>query len=170
VLQKEGEELIASLPTNRVMLRDELYTTGRTLMEVALSDPAPAYRSKWDLGNDANLEKGVIYMAGLNPKEPACWVMLGILAAKNSDKNLTIAAYRKALTLSSPQAPLLRSQIELLRDHITKSRQDRSGKKNNFIGSVVLVLLVAGLIVLAGRFLQRMLSPRSAKAENQTEE
>ncbi len=169
-LQKEGEELTASLPTNRVMSRSELSSVGGRLLEVAWFDPAPAYRSKWDLGNDANLEKGVIYMAGLNQKEPACWVMLGILAAKNRDKNLTIAAYEKALNLSSPQAPLLRSQIELLREHISKARGMKSDMHTALISGVVLLLLFLGTIIFVIRLVQRKLSRRAAKAANETED
>ena len=46
------------------------------LYRLAVSDEEPAYTESWDLGRDPKLDDGVIYMASLNPKEPACQVVL----------------------------------------------------------------------------------------------
>jgi len=77
------------------------------------------------LAQETNLEKGLIYMAELNAREPACWTMLGLLAVKRHDKHLTIAAYEKAIQLGSPQASILQTQIEVLKEHIAKARSNR---------------------------------------------
>ena len=74
-------------------------------------DPAPDYTSKWNLGEDSKLVDGVIYMATLNQKEPACWVMLGMVALKRHDIHLGDAAFRKAIELRSPQTPILLMQL-----------------------------------------------------------
>ena len=37
-------------------------------------------------------------MASLNPKEPACFQMLGVLCLKNRDFNLAATAFEKAKT------------------------------------------------------------------------
>ena len=82
--------------------------------ELALNDPFPGYMTRWDLSRDPQLDDGVIYMANLNPKEPACQVMLGIIAVKHWDINLAKQAFENAIQLGSPQAPLLRSHLEYL--------------------------------------------------------
>jgi len=145
-----------SLLHNQVISRDELYKAGKALKEVALYEEAPQYRSKWDLSKDANLERGIIYMAGLNEKEPACWVMLGIFAAKSGDKNLVIAAYEKAIELGSRQTPILRAQIEILRDHISKAQSNKSAMHTALFGGVVLLFIMSGLMVLVRRLFKRI--------------
>jgi tetratricopeptide (TPR) repeat protein len=92
----------------------------------------PAYRLKWDLANDTNRENGVLYMASLNPREPACFVMLGVACLEPSvgpsqDLNLAVAAFQKAIELGSPQADILRKRIEFIKRYIKKA-QDFEGQ------------------------------------------
>jgi tetratricopeptide (TPR) repeat protein len=89
----------------------------------------PAYRLKWDLENDTNRENGVLYMASLNPREPACFVMLGITCLapavpKSQDLNLAYAAFEKAIVLGSPQTAILKKRVALIKKHIIKSQAD----------------------------------------------
>ena len=55
---------------------------------LAALDMPPAYRSKWNLAQDPKLPEGITYMASLNPREPACFVMLGVVSWKQGDLNL----------------------------------------------------------------------------------
>ena len=52
---------------------------------LAALDMPPAYRSKWNLAQDPKLPEGITYMASLNPREPACFVMLGVVSWKQGD-------------------------------------------------------------------------------------
>jgi len=105
----------------------------------------------WDLAHDPKLEKGVIYMASLNTQEPACWIMLGMLAAQRLDKNLTIAAFEGAIRLGSPQSSILQAQIDLLRAHITEA-----GSHNPVFLILPIVLFasiaIIALLILKARF------------------
>lgn len=148
-VKTQGEQWTETLlkdPNYVIEHKNQLYYVGKALADLAQFEP-PAYKSKQALDGDPNLEKGVIYMATLNPREPACWVMLGILAAKNSDKHLTIAAYRKAIELGSIQAPILRSQIDGLKEHIRKARANSPAV---VVGNLlpIVFLLCMGLVVL----------------------
>jgi hypothetical protein len=126
VVDKEvSAALSAEVRTHKTFTRNGLYKLGQGLDELAWSDKAPAYRLKWNLTQETNLDNGVIYMAELNAREPACWTMLGLLAVKRHDKHLTIAAYEKAIHLGSPQASILQAQIDLLKEHIAKARSHR---------------------------------------------
>lgn len=138
-----NSELRKDLQSRKTFPRQQLSDLCRRLEEMVWSDRAPAYRSKWNLGSNTNLEKGVTYMADLNAREPACWTMLGILAEQRSDKNLTIAAFEKAIQLGSPQASILQSQIDLLREHIAKAR------RINASATALPVIAFVGIIVVA---------------------
>ncbi|HZQ46027.1 MAG TPA: tetratricopeptide repeat protein, partial [Verrucomicrobiae bacterium] len=81
------------------------------LSEAVLGDEPPEYMENWDLVAGPKLDEGVIYMATLNPKEPACWVMLGLIAARHRDLNLAKAAFKEAIELGSPQAPILQRYL-----------------------------------------------------------
>jgi hypothetical protein len=81
------------------------------LTELEMADEPPLYTLKWNLGEDPKLDDGVIYMATLNPNEPSCWVMLGMVATRHWDLNLAKTAFKKAIELGSPQAPILQWQI-----------------------------------------------------------
>ena len=111
------------------------------LHALANLDTPPTYGERWDLGTDPKLEEGVIYMASLNPREPACFVMLGVKSLRNRDLNLAIKAYERAIQLGSPQRDLLQSRIDSLRAHIHKARMQN-------LPLYVAVCLIAGAIVL----------------------
>jgi hypothetical protein len=111
------------LGMNEPLSKDELVKVGTSLAELAANDEQPKYRVGWNLAKDPHLEKGVIYMASLNTRQPACWVMLGMLAVKQTDKNLTIAAFEKAIQLGSSQRVILQGQVNELRAHIAEAQQ-----------------------------------------------
>jgi len=92
---------------------------------LAALDTPPSYRGKWNLGHDAKLEDGVIYMASLNPKEPACFTALGVVSWSRGDLNLAAAAFEKALSLGSPQSEILKLKTDGLRERIQKGQQHR---------------------------------------------
>jgi tetratricopeptide (TPR) repeat protein len=102
-------------------------------------DMPPAYCDRWNLGADPKLEEGMIYMASLNPREPACFVMLGVKSLRNRDLNLAIKAYERAIQLGSSQRDLLQSRIDSLRDHIHKARLEN-------LPRYVAICLIAGAI------------------------
>lgn len=87
-----------------------------------LADAPPPYRYRWDLASDAKFEEGVVYLASLNPQQPACFTMLGIAALKRHDLNLAVHAFERATELGSPQATLLEEWARELRHHIRQSR------------------------------------------------
>lgn len=88
-----------------------------------VAGPPPPYRYKWDLAADPKFRDGVMYMATMNPKEPACFVMLGIACVRAREYNLAVAAFKRAIKLGSPQVDLLQSKIADLEEYITKSHQ-----------------------------------------------
>lgn len=99
----------------------------------------PPYRFQWDLARDTNFEAGIIYMAQMNPKEPACWEMLGIAAEKKRDYNLAAAAYEKAIALGSPKSDMLKTQVVNLHNFIWESFKEKFGP---------LVLLIFAVLVI----------------------
>lgn len=97
------------------------------VFNLIVQDRPPSYRKKWDLGADPKLDEGVIYMATLNPKEPACWVMLGVLAEYHSDYNLAKTAFEEAIALGSPQTPIIKMNLSGIREqlkHLGKGQTD----------------------------------------------
>jgi len=112
------------------------------LATVAAIDPKPAYRAKWDLATNANFEAGVIYMAQMNPKEPACFVMLGIAAWRKGSYHLAAGAFEKAIALGSPQSELLKERVKGLNHFISESF------RNNPANLLILVLALMALVVL----------------------
>jgi tetratricopeptide (TPR) repeat protein len=139
------------------------HKVGNQLAEIASFDTSPAYRKKWNLAKNNSLEKGVIYMAGLNAKEPACWVMLGMLATQTSDKNLAIAAFKQAIQLGSPQRPILQARVNALNEHIDEARSNSPGLTTSII--IAIILLLTGFLVLRGatRLLSGILHWREAR-------
>jgi tetratricopeptide (TPR) repeat protein len=99
----------------------------------AALDSPPAYRSKGNLAQDPKLQDGVIYMASLNPKEPACFTMLGVVCWSQGDLNLAATAFDKAIQLGSPQAPLLKSKLKTIQNYIQKSQNLDHGHKSRLI-------------------------------------
>lgn len=89
-------------------------------------DLPPPYRRDWNLADDTNFIAGVAYMAQLNPRQPAAFVMAGVAAFSTRDFNLGIAAFQRAIDLGSPQADLLQWRIEDARKYIEES-QARGG-------------------------------------------
>ena len=145
---KEFNQLIKGRPRaeNESLVEDRLATL---LSEMAGHDRVPDYRVKWNLGQDPKLNEGVLYMATLNPNEPACFVMLGAVCLKNGDKNLAAAALEKAVALGSPQAGWLQYKIIRIQNHIhTAQGQKTRMRFVIFLGALVLVLVVIALFWL----------------------
>lgn len=82
----------------------------------------PAYRQHWNLANDKKRLEGIMYMAELNPREPAVFEMLGVICWANGDLNLAVAAFEKAIRLGSPKAELLRVKSGLIRQHVRQAQ------------------------------------------------
>jgi tetratricopeptide (TPR) repeat protein len=99
--------------------------TLRMLATVAMRDAPPAYRKDLDLHHDTNMEAGVIYMAQMNPKEPACYVMLGIAAWKSRNYHLAAVAFDRPISLGSPQSENLKEKANNLREFIRKSQETK---------------------------------------------
>jgi hypothetical protein len=117
-LAADEADYAAMLKTNK-----DDWRASDLLATIVSMDPKPAYREKWDLADDTNFEQGVIYMAQMNPKEPACFVMLGIAASKTRSYHLAAAAFEKAIALGSPEAERLKRKVEELNDYISGSRE-----------------------------------------------
>lgn len=148
--KKEAEDLEKSLRERKTLTKAELYEFGKRICNLVVLDIRPKYRSQWNLAKDPNLEKGAIYMAGLNGREPACWVMLGILAMTHSDKNLTMKAFEKAIELRSPQAAILQAEIDELRRHISMAQKVHSDFTIVLVagfGLIVVFLLICRAVI-----------------------
>lgn len=128
------------------------------LRQLASNDPTPAYRLHWNLGSDTNLEAGVIYLASLNPKEPACFVMLGVKSLANRDLNLAAAAFDRAIALGSPQADLLREQAKNIREHIAKGQTMGMPARQLFYALIAVLVIGYALFVLWRRRKRRLCS------------
>jgi tetratricopeptide (TPR) repeat protein len=116
----------------------------KELADGAERDDSPEYRSRWNLASDTNFLQGVTYMAELNPKEPAVFVMAGIAAFVNRDFNLGVAAFERAIALNSPQADLLRWKIADAREFISKARHPPT------LRGTLTALIVLGVCVVGG--------------------
>jgi tetratricopeptide (TPR) repeat protein len=101
------------------------YKAGQMLAMLATLDTPPPYRTNLDLLHDTNFEAGVIYMAQMNPREPACWTMLGMAAWKRMDYHLAVAAFEEAISLGPPQSELLRKRTIEIQEFIRRSREQR---------------------------------------------
>ena len=123
-------------------------------------DREPAYREKWNLGDDRNLEAGVIYMAQMNPNEPACFTMLGIVAWKNHEYNLANSAFAKAISLGSPQSELLKRNVENIQKYIQKSIASNYDTRAAFIMGLFSLVSIIFLLCLLGRVLFKILKRR----------
>jgi hypothetical protein len=99
--------------TKKIFATNSLdFNCPQALSQLTRLDGLMGYEKKWDLGTNSNLERGVIYMTTLNQKQPACWVMLGLLATSHRDFQLAKVAFQKAIDLGSPQALVLQWQIK----------------------------------------------------------
>jgi tetratricopeptide (TPR) repeat protein len=108
------------------VVRFQGYDTG--LLEHDANNDHPAYRQQWNLAGALNFQEGVIYMASLNPREPACFVMLGVAAQRREvqDLNLAVAAYQKAIALGSPQEAYLKNLVAAIEHHIAGAKDSRA--------------------------------------------
>jgi tetratricopeptide (TPR) repeat protein len=119
---------------------------------LAALDDLPAYRSKWNLAANTNLQEGVIYMASLNPKEPACFTMLGVVSWKYSDLNLTVKAFEKAIALGSPEKTILEAKVKSIRKHIETAKPYRASE---ILFSLVIACGIAFLAIVVFRAIVR---------------
>ena len=133
-MEAVAEKVLHQTPTLE-LASEETYR----LYQLASKDAEPGYMTKWDLGHDSKLQDGVMYMAFLNPKEPACKVMLGVLAMQHKDLHLAKTAFEQAIQLGSPQAPLLREQIRRL-NQIPSSPFPDLGIPEIALGVIALVI------------------------------
>jgi len=133
----------------------------RALAALAMSDPAPAYRKNLNLRLDTNMEAGVIYMAQMNLKEPACQVMLGIAAWKKHNYHLAETAFERAIALGSSQSELLKQKIDELQEFIRNSESNKHTM--NFVAFTIFGLPVALILLFIVRPLLRLAlkSPRA---------
>jgi tetratricopeptide (TPR) repeat protein len=97
--------------------------------------------------NATNLLEGVMYMAQLNSKQPACWVMLGLVCIKHGQRDLNLGktAFERAIRLGSPQKELLEPKIAAIEEHIRKARANRYGDIISIIVTLALFVGVLGL-------------------------
>jgi hypothetical protein len=115
---------------------------------VARGDRPPSYRYRWDLARDPKFTEGVLYMASLNREEPAAWVMLGIASLKNSDLNLSAAAFRQAIDLGSPQRENLERYLEEIRRHQQTARTSRGPIRTRAPLARFGVTIALGILIL----------------------
>ena len=134
--------------------RDQ-YMAHELFIELAALDAPPVYREKWNLAEDAKFHEGIIYMASLNPKEPACFAMLGVAAWKNRDLNLAATALEKAIELGSPQAEMLKARVEDIREHIRKARSHKTGMWSVLTIGAFCVAAIGAVVVLVLRRFSR---------------
>jgi len=104
----------------------------------------PEYLEKWDLASDPKFEEGVRYMASLNPREPACFVMLGIACLHKRSYNLAGLAFDHAIKLGSPQAGQLKVWISSIERYVNRSLQEKYGQRWFWL---ILSLPIIGWIV-----------------------
>jgi Flp pilus assembly protein TadD len=123
---------------------DESALTQRLAM-VAVLDAPPFYRSKWNLATNSHFEAGVIYMAQMNPKEPACFEMLGIAAWREHRYHLANSAFEKAIALGSFKTDLLKNKIAGIKDYIRHS--PFFGENTSAIIEAFLIFVLIPLLV-----------------------
>ncbi|HEX7652026.1 MAG TPA: tetratricopeptide repeat protein [Verrucomicrobiae bacterium] len=129
--------------------------------QLADSDPIPDYRRHWNLampggvrnGLFPDFTNGVIYMAEMNPQEPACYTMLGVAAWCLHDYHLASQAFAKAQALHSPQTALLQARINELNAYIldsyrTNNHLTYSGFMNIVNMAVIMVMVVILIAVI----------------------
>jgi len=120
--REEIQDQIKELSEASPKQQNDPYNACQLLALKSSLDTPPAYTKKWNLESDPKLEEGVIYMATLNPYEPACWSMLGVVALKKRDLNLAAKAFDNAVALDSPMKDLLTIKATELRSHISEAK------------------------------------------------
>ncbi len=162
---QENSNNVASLESNYAALpkthdhESELTEILRTLS--VMDSPLP-YRTNWNLATDTNLVAGVIYMAQMNPKEPACITMLGMVAWKQGDYHLATNAFQKAINLGSPQAEILKLKNIDLNDYIQTSLGQRHAM---FIGLALSAIAVVLFFFVLSWFVKILITPLKPPAE-----
>jgi hypothetical protein len=110
-----------------------------------ITNSLPAYALKWNLAADPKFEEGIRYMATLNPKQPACFTMLGIVCAIHRNFNLA-AAFEKAIVLNSPQKEILQTKVAEAKEFISKS--PRNAFRGFVIASIAVILFWIALRII----------------------
>lgn len=158
--REEIQDQIKELSEAHARQQNDLYNKSQLLALKSSLDTPPAYTKKWNLETNPNLEDGVIYMATLNPAEPACWTMLGVVALKKRDLNLAVKAFEKAAALDSPMKDLLSIKATALQSHISEA------KWTNLPILILTVLFVSfpllGIIIIIKRVRAKMVKSRTA--------
>jgi tetratricopeptide (TPR) repeat protein len=134
------------------------YGACKLLRQLAAYDPPPEYQRKWNLAGDTNREAGVIYMAQMNPEEPACFTMLGIAAWQKHDYHLAIAAFQQAIALGSPQAELLNAKIAGLQ--ISASRNSLGRPRTPWLS----LFLISLIPIVIGYYIYSKIRDRRRQA------
>jgi tetratricopeptide (TPR) repeat protein len=117
----------------------------------------PDFQFQWGLYHDTNFVEGILYMASLNPKEPACFTMLGIACLRGRhDWHLAAASFQRALDLGSPQKKPLQKQILAIQDFKRTSLGNQGS-------AVLLGFLCLGSPVIVIVFFLFKLKPKPAK-------
>lgn len=130
------------------LMRDSWVGREGLLDPTTVTNDFPLYRLKWNLAGNTNFTAGVAYMAKLNSKEPAAFVMLGVASLDsegNRDLNLAIAAFQKAIDLGSPQADILKLRINVIKDHLRSAQGPGS--------AIIVGLIVAAVVLVVAIFL-----------------
>lgn len=152
--QNAKAELEVELRRTTNVTREDRVYHGEILRALAVFDSVPAYRSRWNLAKEPNLEEGLIYMASLNPEQPACFVMLGVKSLRNGDLNLARKSFERAQKLGSLQNDLLQERIDSIQEHIRRARRDQWPL-------FTFIFLIIGVIALY--FIKKARATRAAK-------
>ena len=115
---------------------------------LAALDQPPAYRDKWNLAHDPKLTEGIIYLASLNPKEPACFTMLGVVSWSHGDLNLAAAAFDKALELGSPRSEILKLKLAGLQDRIQEGQKHRKEEYLRYLPVFIALAAIVTVVIL----------------------
>lgn len=141
-----------SLVTNRSGDADVEGELSDLLERAAAMDTGPEYEARWNLATNTNLERGVMYMAEMNPREPACLVMLGVVNWEEGHLNLAATAFKRAAEMGSPQADILQRKANGIIRHIVESqRVDVRHRRTVLIGGLMgdgLLVVMMGLLIL----------------------
>jgi tetratricopeptide (TPR) repeat protein len=113
-------------------------------------DDPPAYRYIVDLGHGPKFLEGLVYMASLNQKEPAVFVMLGVAALDSRDGSAARDAFVRAIELGAPNKQALErivAHIDALgADALRSDATDEAGVWLPFILALGGLLLVGWLV------------------------
>jgi len=123
----------------------------RMLATLAVMDAPPEYRAKWDLMADPNLEAGTIYMAQMNPKESACFVVMGNTAWIKGEYHLAVEAFDKAVALGSPQSEILKERATDLRQFIRESENQR---RSMYFALTFGVVVIISVVFILGKIIR----------------